>query len=76
MPVNVKDNAGGDRTETTDADGKVVVPPVSEDYTDKDGNAAVNEYAVTVEDTKTKIENAFITIADGKISVKLPKDIR
>ena len=48
------------------------MPPVSEDYTDKDGNAVVNEYAVTVENTKTKIENAFITIADGKISVKLP----
>ena len=73
MPVNVKDTAGGDRTETTDANGKVVVPPVSEDYTDKDGNAIVNEYTVTVEDTKTKIENAFITIADGKISVKLPE---
>ena len=72
MPVNVKDNASGDRTETTDGNGKAVVPPVSEDYTDKAGNAVVNEYVVTVEDTKTKIENAFITIADGKISVKLP----
>ena len=55
ISVNVKDNKGGDRTETTDANGKAVVPPLSEDYTDKDGNAAVNEYAVTVEDTKTKI---------------------
>ena len=72
MPVNVKDTAGGDRTETTDANGKVVVPPVSEDYTDKGGNAVVNEYSVIVEDTKAKIENAFITIADGKISVILP----
>ncbi|MFQ7293382.1 MAG: S-layer homology domain-containing protein, partial [Monoglobales bacterium] len=51
---------------------QAVVPPVSEDYTDKDGNAAVNEYTVTVEDTEVKIENAFITIADGKISVMLP----
>lgn len=73
MPVNIRDTKDGDRTETTDANGKVVVPPVSEDYTDKDGNAAVNEYAVTVEDAKTKIENAFITITDGKISVKLPE---
>ncbi len=72
MPVNVKDTAGGARTETTDTNGKVIVPPVSEDYTDKDGNAVVNEYTVTVEDTKTKIDNAFITIADGKISVILP----
>ena len=68
MTVNV-----GDTTGTTDENGKVIVPPVSEDYTDKDGNAAVNEYAVTVEDAKTKIENAFIKIADGKISVKLPE---
>ena len=36
------------------SNGKAVVPPLSEDYTDKDGNAAVNEYAVTVEDTKDK----------------------
>lgn len=73
ISVTVKDSKGGDRTETTDADGKVVVPPLSEDYTDKDGSAKVNEYVITVEDTKTKIENAFISIADGKISVKLPE---
>ena len=72
MPVNVKDTAGGDRTETTDTNGKVIVPPVSEDYTDKDGNAVVNEYDVTVEDTEVKIENSFVTIADEKISVILP----
>ena len=60
MSVNVKDNVGGDRTETTDANGKVIVSrPFSEDYTDKDGNAVVNEYDVTVEDTEVKIENAL-----------------
>ena len=72
MTVNVKDNKGGDRTESTDADGKVIVPPVSEDYTDGNGNASVNDYTVIVEDTKAKIENAYVEIKDGKISVKLP----
>ena len=72
MPVNVKDNKGGDRTEVTDTEGKTVVPPLSEDYTDKDGNAVVNGYIVVVEDTKAKIENAYVEIKDGKISIKLP----
>ena len=72
MPVNVKDSKGGDRTEVTDIEGKAVVPPLSEDYTDKDGNAVVNGYTVVVEDTKAKIENAYVEIKDGKISVKLP----
>lgn len=73
LPVNVKDNKGGDRTENTNENGKAVVPPLSENYTDKDGNAKVNDYTIIVEDTKAKIENAFIKITDGKISVKLPE---
>ena len=72
MPVNVKDNKGGDRTEVTDTNGKAVVPPLSEDYSDKNGNAVINGYTVVVEDTKAKIENAYVEIKDGKISVKLP----
>lgn len=72
MPVNVKDNNGGDRTANTDANGKAIVPPLSENYTDKDGNAVIDGYTVTVEDAKAKIEKAFVVIADGKISVKLP----
>ncbi len=72
IPVNVKDTNGGDRTENTDAVGKVVVPPVFEDYTDKNGSAVVNGYTVVVEDTKAKITDAFVVIADGKIGVKLP----
>ena len=69
----MKDNKGGDRTENTNENGKAVVPPLSENYTDKDGNAKVNDYTIIVEDTKAKIENAFIKITDGKISVKLPE---
>lgn len=72
MTVNVKDNNGGDRTEVTDTEGKAVVPPLSEDYTDKDGNAVINGYTVVVEDTKAKIEKAYVVIVDGKIIVKLP----
>lgn len=72
LPVNVKDNKGGDRTENTDVNGKVIVPPLDEDYTDKDGISKVDEYTVIVEDTKAKIENAFVKIEDGKISIKLP----
>ena len=72
MSVNVKDNKGGDRTEATDKDGKAIVPPLSEAYTDETGNAKVNEYTVIVEDTKAKIKNAFVRIADGKLSIKLP----
>lgn len=56
----------------TDENGKYTIPVLNTDYTDKDGNAKVNEYTVTVEDTKAKIENAYVEIKDGKISVKLP----
>lgn len=52
MPVNVKDNKGGDKTATTDEDGKAIVPPLSENYTDADGKAVVDGYTVIVEDTK------------------------
>ncbi len=72
MSVNVKDSNGGDRTGTTNADGKVVVPPLSENFTDKDGKTVVDGYTVVVEDTKAKIENAYVEIKDGKINVKLP----
>lgn len=72
MSINVKDNKGGDKTATTDEDGKAIVPPLSENYTDADGKAVVDGYNVIVEDTKAKIEKAFIEIKDGKISVKLP----
>ncbi len=56
----------------TDKNGKMTVPPLNTDYTDKDGSSQVNDYTVVVEDTKAKIENAYIEIKDGKISVKLP----
>ena len=35
MSVNVYDNAGGDRTEITDKDGKVTIPPLNENIIDE-----------------------------------------
>lgn len=72
MHINVKDNKGGDRTENTDENGKAIVPPLSEAYTDENGDAKVNDYTIIVEDTKSKIGNAFVKFTDGKLSVKLP----
>ena len=60
MPVNVKDNKGGNKTANTDENGKAIVPPLSENYTDADGKAIVDGYTVIVEDTKAKIEKAFV----------------
>lgn len=58
----------------TDENGVVVFPPLTEDYTDKDGVSAVSDYTVTVKNTTENIENAFIEIKDGKISVTLPEN--
>ena len=49
---------------------------MSEDYTDKDGIAKVGSYTILVENVKSKIENAYITLnADNTISVLLPENI-
>ena len=71
--VTVKDIAEVSYTGTTDETGKMVVPPLSEDYTDSEGKGVVNGYNVLVTDETKPIENAFITIADGKLNVKLPE---
>lgn len=71
--VTVKDIAETTYTVSTDADGKIIVPPVNEDITDSEGKAVVNGYNVLVEDETKPIENAFISITDEKISVKLPE---
>ena len=71
--VTIKDIAEMAYTGTTDETGKLVVPPLSEDYTDSEGKGVVNGYNVLVTDETKPIENAFITIADGKLNVKLPE---
>ena len=73
--VTVKDIAEMTYTGTTDETGKMVVPPLSEDYTDSEGKGVVNGYNVLVTDETKPIENAFITMADGKLNVKLPEDV-
>ena len=74
-PVTVTDIAGASYTGMTDETGKMVVPPLSEDYTDSEGKGVVNGYNVLVTDETKPIENAFITFADGKLNVKLPDGV-
>ena len=77
ISVTVSDAAEKSITDKTDESGKIVVPPMSEDYTDKDGIAKVGSYTIIVENVKSKIENAYITLnADGTISVLLPENIK
>ena len=61
----------------TDKDGKTdISETIPGKDTDGDGKSDIEEtkaeYNITVEDTKDKIENAFIEIKDGKITVTLP----
>ena len=72
-PVTVTDVAGASYTGMTDETGKIVVPPLSEDYTDSEGKGVVNGYNILVTDETKPIENAFITMIDEKINVKLPE---
>ena len=61
----------------TDKDGKTdISETIPGKDTDGDGKEDTEEtkteYNITVEDTKGKIENAYIEIKDGKITVTLP----
>ena len=61
----------------TDKDGKTdISETIPGKDTDDDGKEdteeSKTEYNITVEDTKGKIENAYIEIKDGKITVTLP----
>ena len=58
-----------------DENGKMVVPPLSEDITDSEGKAKVNGYNVLITDETKPIENAFITIGEGQINVMLPDGV-
>ena len=78
ISVTVSDKAEKTYTANTDENGRIVVPPVNEDITDKDGNGVVNGHNVNVSDETGKaIENVFITIDEsGKIKVELPEEIK
>lgn len=73
MNVTVKDVSENERNGVTDENGKMTVPTLSEDMTDKDGKAKVNGYNILVNDENAVIENAFVIITDGKLSVILPE---
>ena len=75
MTVTVADKEEKTYTANTNENGVIIVPPLSEDMTDSEGNAVVNGYNVFITDETKPIENAFVTIADGKINVVLPDEM-
>ena len=75
ISVTVSDTAGNSQTDKTDENGKMVVPPLSEDITDSKGKAKVNGYNVLITDETKPIENAFVTIGEGQINVMLPDGV-
>ena len=81
MTVVISETAAEGEAKTavdvTDENGKVTVPPTTIDYTDINGTANVKDYTVIVEDTKSKIEKAFVTLnEDGTISILLPENLK
>lgn len=75
ITVTVDDKDEKTYTANTDENGQIVVPPLSENMTDSEGKAVVSGYNVVITDEQKPIENAFVVIADGKISVKLPEGV-
>lgn len=74
-PVSVTDLIETSYTGITDESGRLIVPPVTEDYTDSEGKGVANGYNVLITDETKPIENVFITIADSKLSVQLPEGV-
>ena len=75
ISVTVSDTMEKSLTDKTDENGKMVVPPLSEDITDSEGKAKVNGYNVLITDETKPIENAFVTIGEGQINVMLPDSV-
>ncbi len=73
--VTVSDILDATYTDNTDENGRIVVPPVNTDMTDSEGKGVVNGYNVLITDETKPIENAYIEILDGKITVKLPEGV-
>lgn len=73
VSVSVTDSEGKTEKDLTNENGQAFVPPVATDYTDVNGYAEVDGYAVTVVDETKAIEKALVTLGeDSKITVKLP----
>ena len=72
------DSTDATASDITNSEGIAVVPVTDTDITDGSGNAQVednegNLYNVNVStETKGNIENAVVSVADGKITVTLP----
>ena len=75
ISVTVSDTMEKSLTDKTDENGKIVVPPLSEDITDSEGKAKVNGCNVLITDETKPIENAFVTIGEGQINVMLPDGV-
>ena len=75
ISVTVSDKTEKSLTDKTDENGKMVVPPLSEDMTDSEGKAKANGYNVLITDETKPIENTFITIGEGQINVMLPDGV-
>ncbi|MBQ3427537.1 MAG: S-layer homology domain-containing protein [Clostridia bacterium] len=81
VTVTVTDTKGGTASDKTKSNGIAVVPQSDADFTDADGNATVkdangNIYNVNVStETKGNIENAYVVVKDGKVSVMLPNGV-
>ena len=73
--VTILDVTEKSYTALTDENGKVIVPPVNTDMTDAEGKAKVNGYDVVIYDETKPIENAYIEIVDGIMSVVLPEGV-
>ena len=73
MKITVTDLEEKLYSDNTDESGKIVVPPLSEDYSDETGMAVVNGYNVLITDETKPIVNAFVEIKDGAIAITLPE---
>ena len=76
VPVTVTDTTGASKSDKTDDKGQMVVPPLNEDYTDKDGSAKVNAYDVSITDESAPVADALVFYDEehNEIVVALPAD--
>lgn len=79
IKVTVNENKGNTDNDTTNKLGYIIVPVIENDNTDGNGGVVEEnkdnvktQYTVIVENNDGKISGADVTIADSKISVKLP----
>ena len=74
ISVTVSDKAEKSLTDKTDENGKMVVPPLSEDITDSEGKAKVNGYNVLIL-MKQAYRKCVYYYREGQINVMLPDGV-